>query len=58
MVTGFITNNSVETTVRVASTIGFRIQVVAESLSNLSGEYAEIITTAELITSRRCCSDG
>jgi nicotinamidase-related amidase len=73
VVTGFITNNSVETTVRVAATLGFRVRLVADacatfdrvdldgrhwpaedvhalSLSNLSGEYAEVITTDEVLS--------
>jgi len=73
VVTGFITNNSVETTVRVAATLGFHVRVVADacatfdrvgldgrhwraedihalSLSNLSGEYAEVITTEEALS--------
>jgi nicotinamidase-related amidase len=72
VVTGFITNNSIETTVRVAATQGFAVWVVADatatfdrvdldgrawraeevhalSLSNLSGEYAQITTTAALL---------
>lgn len=71
--TGFITNNSVETTVRVAATLGFRVHVARDacatfdrvdldgrawpaedvhalSLSNLSGEYAVILTTDEVLT--------
>jgi nicotinamidase-related amidase len=73
VVTGFITNNSVETTVRVAATLGFRVHVVGDacatfdrvdldgrhwaaedvhalSLANLSGEYAEVITTDEALS--------
>jgi nicotinamidase-related amidase len=72
VVTGFITNNSVETTVRVAATLGFQVQIVADatatfdrrdlagrrwraeevhalSLSNLSGEYAAVITTDDVL---------
>jgi len=72
IVTGFITNNSVETTVRVAATLGFQVQVVADatatfdrrdlagrlwraedvhalSLSNLSGEYADVVTTDDVL---------
>jgi len=72
VVTGFITNNSVETTVRVAATLGLRIWVVddatatfdrrdgggrlwcaedvhALSLANMSGEYATIMSTRELL---------
>jgi len=72
VVTGFITNNSVETTVRVAATLGFQVQLVADatatfdrrdldgrlwraeevhalSLSNLSGEYATIVTTDDVL---------
>ena len=74
VVTGFITNNSVETTVRVAATLGFRATVVADatatfdrrdldgrlwsaeevhalSLSNLSGEYATVVSTQDLLRS-------
>jgi len=72
VVAGFITNNSVETTVRVAATLGFQVRVVADatatfdrrdldgrlwraeevhalSLSNLSGEYAVVVSTDELV---------
>jgi nicotinamidase-related amidase len=72
VVTGFITNNSVETTVRAAATKGFRVWVVRDatatfdrvdldghlwgaeqvhslSLANLSGEYATIVRTSDLL---------
>jgi nicotinamidase-related amidase len=68
VVTGFITNNSVETTVRVAATLGYEVRLVEDatatfdrrdlagrlwraeevhalSLSNLSGEYAAVVST-------------
>jgi nicotinamidase-related amidase len=76
VVTGFITNNSVETTVRVAATQGFRVWVVGDatatfdrvdldgrtwaaeevhalSLSNMSGEYAWIAQTEDLLDGRQ-----
>jgi nicotinamidase-related amidase len=72
VVTGFITNNSVETTVRVAATLGFEVRVVTDatatfdrrdlegrlwraeevhalSLSNLSGEYATVVSTDDVL---------
>jgi nicotinamidase-related amidase len=72
VVTGFITNNSVETTARVAATLGFEVRVVADatatfdrrdldgrpwraeevhalSLSNLSSEYATIVSTDDVL---------
>lgn len=72
VLTGFITNNSVETTARVAATLGFQVRVVADatatfdrrdldgrlwsaedvhalSLSNLSGEYATVVTTDQIL---------
>jgi hypothetical protein len=75
VVAGFITNNSVETTVRVAATLGFRVWVVRDatatfdrvdldgrrlraeevhalSLSNMSGEYAEIVGSEDLLAAR------
>jgi nicotinamidase-related amidase len=74
VVTGFITNNSVETTARVAATLGFEVRVVSDatatfdrrdlegrlwraedvhalSLSNLSGEYASIVSTDDVLRS-------
>jgi nicotinamidase-related amidase len=73
VVTGFITNNSVESTARMAGELGFKTTVVSDatatfnkkgidgtiysselihqiSLSNLSGEYAEIKSTKEVLT--------
>jgi nicotinamidase-related amidase len=72
VVVGFITNNSVETTVRVAATLGFAVKVITDatatfdrrdlegrlwraeevhalSLSNLSGEYAAIASTDDVL---------
>lgn len=72
VVTGVITNNSIEATARMAGNLGFQTYVVADatatfgrndfngnwrtasevhamSLANLSGEYATIITAAELV---------
>jgi nicotinamidase-related amidase len=72
VVVGFITNNSVETTVRVAATEGFSVTVVEDatatfdrrdlggrlwraeevhalSLSSMSGEYARVCKTADLL---------
>jgi nicotinamidase-related amidase len=72
VVVGFITNNSVETTVRVAATLGFPVWVVSDatatfdrrdlrghewlagdvhalSLANMSGEYATILTTDDVL---------
>jgi nicotinamidase-related amidase len=76
VVTGFITNNSIETTVRVAATLGFPVWVVSDatatfdrqdldgrhwraeevhalSLSNLSGEYATVVSTEDLLRDER-----
>jgi nicotinamidase-related amidase len=72
IVVGFITNNSVETTARVAATLGFAVWVVSDatatfdrrdlegrawqaeevhalSLANMSGEYATIVKTDDLL---------
>jgi nicotinamidase-related amidase len=72
VVTGVITNNSVEATARMAGNLGFDAIVVADatatfaradyegrprsadevhamSLANLAGEYARIMTTAEVL---------
>ena len=72
VVTGFVTNNSVEATVRNAGDFGFKTTVVADacacfdkkglsaetfssslvhemSLANMSGEYAEISSTQQII---------
>lgn len=72
VIVGFITNNSVETTVRFAATLGFRTWVASDatatfdrvdlsgrawraedvqalSLSNMSGEYATILSTDEIL---------
>lgn len=71
VITGVITNNSVEATARMAGNLGFETYVVSDatatfgkrdfdgrwrtadevhamSLANLSGEYATIVTAAEL----------
>jgi nicotinamidase-related amidase len=73
VITGVITNNSVEATARMAGNLGFVTFVVADatatfgrhdfagrwrtadevhamSLANLDGEYAIVITTAELLS--------
>lgn len=72
VITGVITNNSVEATARMAGNLGFETYVVADatatfgrrdyegrwrtadevhamSLANLEGEYARIVTTAEVL---------
>ena len=72
VITGVITNNSVEATARMAGNLGFTTYVVADatatfgrydydrrwrtsaevhamSLANLDGEYATVITAAELL---------
>lgn len=72
VITGVITNNSVEATARMSGNLGFETFVVADaaatfgrndydgrwhdaaevhamSLANLSGEYATIVTTAEIL---------
>ena len=72
VITGFVTNNSVEATVRMAGDLGFKTTVVADacacfdkigldgtryasslvhdlSLANLKGEYAEILSTTDVI---------
>lgn len=74
VVTGFVTNNSVESTVRMAGDLGFRTIVVSDatacfgkkgldgtnydsdlihqiSLANLSGEFATILTTNQILRS-------
>jgi nicotinamidase-related amidase len=74
VITGFVTNNSVEATARTAGDTGFTTFVVADatacfdktgidgkkydsqlvhtlSLSNLQGEYATIVTAAQLLGS-------
>jgi len=74
IITGFVTNNSVEATARMAGDIGFKTTVVSDacacfdkagldgrvhpsslvhalSLANLSGEYADIRSTQEVINS-------
>lgn len=73
VITGFVTNNSVEATARVAGDLGYKAIVVSDatatfdkraadgtkydshlihaiSLANLSGEYATIATTDQLLT--------
>jgi nicotinamidase-related amidase len=73
VLTGVITNNSVEATARMAGNLGFDAVVVSDatatfgkadyngkfhpaddvhalSLANLSGEYARIMSTAEILT--------
>ena len=73
VITGFVTNNSVEATARMAGDLGFKTIVVSDatatfdktgsdgtkydshlihaiSLANLSGEYATIVKTDQLIT--------
>jgi nicotinamidase-related amidase len=73
VITGFVTNNSVEATARMAGDLGFTTIVVSDatatfdkpgsdgtkydshlihaiSLANLSGEYATIVKTDQLIT--------
>jgi nicotinamidase-related amidase len=72
IITGVVTNNSVETTARMAGNLGFETCVVSDataafgrrdfdgqwrtgaqvhamSLANLSGEYAEILTTDQVL---------
>ncbi|MEQ9441502.1 MAG: cysteine hydrolase family protein [Cyclobacteriaceae bacterium] len=72
VITGFVTNNSVEATARMCGNLGFNTIVVSDataafdkvgldgetypaalvhglSLANLSGEYAEVLTTQTLI---------
>ena len=72
VVTGVITNNSVEATVRAAAALGFTVYVVSDAaytvdrraldgtvhaaedvhmhaLSNMSGEYAAVVTADEVI---------
>jgi nicotinamidase-related amidase len=72
VITGVITNNSVEATARMAGNLGYDTYVVADatatfgrrdydgrwrtaaevhamSLANLDGEYARIVTTAEVL---------
>ncbi len=74
VITGFVTNNSVEATARMAGDLGFRTFVVSDatatfdkrasdgtkydshlihtiSLANLSGEYATIVNTGQLLIS-------
>jgi hypothetical protein len=59
VIVGVITNNSVETTVRMAGNLGtdwngtFRSaeDVHAMSLANLEGEYCNVVTTASLLPS-------
>jgi nicotinamidase-related amidase len=74
VITGVITNNSVEATARMAGNLGFETYIVADatatfgrhdfagvwrtasevhamSLANLSGEYATVVTTAEILDS-------
>jgi nicotinamidase-related amidase len=74
VITGFVTNNSVESTARAGGESGLKTYVVADataafnkvgldgivypselihqiSLSNLSTEYADIVTTREVISS-------
>ena len=73
VITGVITNNSVEATARMAGNLGFDTFVVSDatatfgrrdfagrwwtsqdvhaiSLANLSGEYATVLTTAEILS--------
>jgi nicotinamidase-related amidase len=73
VITGVITNNSVEATARMAGNLGFATIVVSDatatfgrrdfagrwrtseevhamSLANLSGEYAAVLTTGEVVT--------
>jgi nicotinamidase-related amidase len=62
VVTGVITNNSVETTVRMAGNLGFTFdrrdwhgtwrtadEVHAMSLANLDGEYCSVIRTGQIL---------
>jgi len=72
VITGVITNNSVEATVRMSGNLGFRTCVVADatatfprrdfagtlrtaeevhamSLANMDGEYATVVTVAEIL---------
>jgi nicotinamidase-related amidase len=73
VITGVITNNSVEATARMAGNLGFETIVVSDatatfgrrdfsgqwrtakdvhamSLANLSGEYATVLTTAQILS--------
>ncbi len=73
VITGFITNNSVETSARMGAILGYQVSVVADatatfdktgisgekypsslvhslSLANLQGEYAQVVTTQQVLT--------